>query len=185
MLRSESDCTDPITEVCLSEDFKCTSSEVVSSVFDDIGRGIEEGGLKRFEIEYFQDRNSLEAWPLSQIVCKAVNCEHVRIANLSRTTENNRIVLVDFVAQICSVSVCLKTLSLCRTASSVESGIEVFQTLADGDLSTLEQITLNHETLWFGGRSECLDLLLVALARQQNLRKLNVKENGFTQDQQE
>ena len=136
-------------------------------------------------MEYFEDKNCLEAWPLSQIVCKAANCEHVKITNLKGTTEDNRIWLIDFVAQICSVSACLKTLSLCRTTSSVESGIELFQTLADGDLRTLEQITFNNETLWFGGRSECLDLLLVALARQQNLRKLNLRSNGLTQDQQE
>ena len=55
---------EPITDVSI-EMFECTSSEVLNSVIDDIGRAVdEEQGLKSLSIEFFLDENELEEWPL-------------------------------------------------------------------------------------------------------------------------
>jgi len=60
--------------------FACSSSEVLNSIFEDIGRAIDEvQGLKKLAIEMFMDQNTLEEWPLSQIVLKSRNLEYLQI----------------------------------------------------------------------------------------------------------
>ena len=68
---------------------KCSSSDAVNSVFDDLGRYIDaEEGLKKFEIIDFKDRNTLEEWPLSQLVMKSPNLEQLTISRLNTTAAN-------------------------------------------------------------------------------------------------
>ena len=77
--------------------FKTSSSEVLNQVIDDIGRSLEQHeGLKRLEISNFCDYNSLQMWPLSQIMTKSPHCESVKIFKLLTTTEN-RSTLIQFV----------------------------------------------------------------------------------------
>ena len=57
----------PTTDISI-EKFKSTSSEVVNSIFDFLGRTIDrEQGLKSLAIEYYNDKNKLEDWSLEQL----------------------------------------------------------------------------------------------------------------------
>ena len=70
---------------------KCSSSEVVTSMFEDLGRVIDkEQGLKKLTVINFFDENALEEWPLHQIVIKSPNLESLTIACLRYTTAANR-----------------------------------------------------------------------------------------------
>ena len=60
--------------------FACSSSAALNSIFDDIGRfSDEEEGLKKLEINKFGDKNTLEEWPLSQLVAKSPNLAELKI----------------------------------------------------------------------------------------------------------
>ena len=60
--------------------FACSSTEVLNTLFEDIGRTVDEvQGLKKLAIEMFMDQNTLEEWPLSQLVLKSQNLEYLKI----------------------------------------------------------------------------------------------------------
>ena len=60
--------------------FACSSPEVLNTLFEDIGRTVDEvQGLKKLAIEMFMDQNTLEEWPLSQLVLKSQNLEYLKI----------------------------------------------------------------------------------------------------------
>ena len=60
--------------------FACSSSEVLNTLFEDIGRTVDEvQGLKKLAIEMLMDQNTLEEWPLSQLVLKSQNLEYLKI----------------------------------------------------------------------------------------------------------
>ena len=86
-------------------------------MIDEIGRSIDnvEGeGLKSLEIDYLTDQNSLEAWPLSQLVTKCPNLEIVKISDLDTTTDNCCL-LLDFVGQACTFSQSMRVLWISDT----------------------------------------------------------------------
>ena len=59
-------------QVKLDEGFKCSSSEVINGLLDDLCKSIdEEQGLVSFELEKFYEKNLLECWVLNQIVVKS------------------------------------------------------------------------------------------------------------------
>ena len=70
---------------------KCSSQDVVNSVFEDLGRVIDKvQGLKKLTVINFFDENALEEWPLRWIVIKSPNLESLTIACLRYTTAANR-----------------------------------------------------------------------------------------------
>ena len=49
-------------------------------VFEDLARSIDyEEGLRKFEIRGFDDKNTLEEWPLSQLLLKSHHLQHLII----------------------------------------------------------------------------------------------------------
>ena len=61
-------------------DFKCTSSEALNLVFEDLARSIDyEEGLRKFEIKHFGDKNTLEEWPLSLLLFKSHHLQQLTI----------------------------------------------------------------------------------------------------------
>ena len=164
-MRQKCNITQPTSEVILSR-LECSSSEVLHSVLDDIGRSIDdEQGLRRLEIEEFYDSNKLDGWPLSQLVAKCHNLKHLTINELY-TTEESCSALVRFVGQVCKYSQCLQTLYLYRTFSSVEDGAKLLKTLAADGISTIRRLTISREFNWFkDGRDDCIESLLIILSR--------------------
>ena len=62
---------EPTTDIDIG-DFKCSSSEVLNSMFDVLGRTIDtEQGLKKLMISHFYDQNVLQEWPLTQLIPKS------------------------------------------------------------------------------------------------------------------
>ena len=83
-----------VTEAVIGGDyiagFACSSSAALNSIFDDLGRfSDEEEGLKKLEIKCFADKNTLEEWPLSQLVAKSPNLAELKIYYLYDTTAAN------------------------------------------------------------------------------------------------
>lgn len=79
-----------VSEACI-RGLVCTSSEALNLVFEDLGRSIDvEQGLKKLEIAGFEDQNTLEEWPLSQLVLKSHHLEQLTIIHLYFTTAANR-----------------------------------------------------------------------------------------------
>ena len=103
--------------------FKCTSSEVVNSVFDDLGCTIDGvKGLQSLTIENYQDQNSLQEWPLGQIVPKCHNLQSLRFVNFLRTTPACRSQLLEFAAQAIAFSSCFRSLDLENTKNTASDG---------------------------------------------------------------
>ena len=103
--------------------FSCTSSEVVNSVFDDLGRIVdEEEGLKNLTIERFYDQNSLQEWPLGQLVYKCSHLQSLKLASLDRTTPANRSQLLEFAALAITFSSDITTVHIQGTCSTVLDG---------------------------------------------------------------
>ena len=72
-----------ITGACIGGRFKCTSSEALNLVFEDLARSIDyEEGLRVFEINWFKDENTLEEWPLSQLLFKSHRLQKLTIEYL-------------------------------------------------------------------------------------------------------
>ena len=106
-----------VTDVYISH-LMCSSAEVVNSVLDDIGRLIWPGrGLNSIEIFYFRDRNTLMQWPLSQFAAQSHHLQILEINHLE-TTEENIDLIMDFSAEVATISYSLKSLFLRKTGSS-------------------------------------------------------------------
>ena len=81
----------PTTDVFIGVYFRCSSTDVLNSVFDFIGRTIDgELGLKNLTIERFNDQNKLEEWPLEQLVQKAHHLHSLEIHGLEYTIDDNK-----------------------------------------------------------------------------------------------
>ena len=69
--------------------FTCSSSETLNMLFDDVGRFTDaEEGLKKFTIEEFGDRNTLNEWPLNQLAIKCHHLDYLKIAYLGGLPAN-------------------------------------------------------------------------------------------------
>ena len=80
-----------VTEAVIGGLFACSSSAAVNSIFDDLGRYSDmEEGLKKLTINHFADKNTLEEWPLSQLVIKSPKLEELKIDWMLDTTAENR-----------------------------------------------------------------------------------------------
>ena len=145
----------------------CSSSDTLNSVFEDIGRNIdEEEGLKQLKIWGFSDQNTLAEWPLSQLVSSCFKLEQLTIWGLSQTTEANKSQILEFAALAATNSSCLHTLHIECTESSAKDGDKMMQVLADHDISWLQNIKIRRESRWFeNNRDGCMAPLLVLLAR--------------------
>ena len=63
-------------------------------------------------IRAFADKNSLEEWPLSQLLLKSPNLAELKIIFLRDTTEANRAKILEFTGQAATFSSCLHTLHI-------------------------------------------------------------------------
>jgi len=69
----------PTTEINLSH-LRCSSTNMINTLIDVLGRTIdEEQGLKKLTIDSFSDHNSLQEWPLEQLLHKSPHLEHLEI----------------------------------------------------------------------------------------------------------
>ena len=72
------------------ENVHCSSSEVINSLFEDFGQTIDqELGLKKLHLHFFNDRNTLEEWPLSQLALKCHHLESLKLESFG-TIDHNR-----------------------------------------------------------------------------------------------
>ena len=166
----------------------CTSSDVLNSVFYDLGRIIDEmPGLKSLTIEMIlDDQNKLEEWSLGELALKTHSLQHLKIANLGMTTEDNRSQLLEFAALAVSSSACLQTLHIEGTCSNAVDGGKFMQVLADDRCDSLQNLTIADERAWFeNGRDDCKDSLVTIIARQAELKLLDLHDNGFTEEQEQ
>ena len=67
------------------------------------------------------------------------------------TTDENRSCLLNFVAEVCTMSENLEKLILAFTGSTVEQGQAFLQVLADADSSSLKSLEIIGESNWFEG----------------------------------
>ena len=83
---------------------------------DQIFRSIDDQkGLIRFVIENLKDQNSLQTWPLSQIVSMCGFMKDIIINGLQSTTQENRLRLIEFVGDVANSSVKLETVHIENT----------------------------------------------------------------------
>ena len=112
-------------------DFRCSSSEVVNSVFEDLGQTVnDEQGLKHLTIEGYNDKNELQEWPLGQLALKCHSLQTLTF-NYFGTTAANCSRLLEFAGLAITSSSCFNTLFINWTESSVSDGVQFLQTLAD------------------------------------------------------
>ena len=82
-------------------------------MFDDLGHFIgQEQGLKSLNIEQFSDKNTLQEWPLGQLVLKCHHLQSLKICQLLNTTQHNRNLLIEFAGQVATYSSSLHTLHI-------------------------------------------------------------------------
>ena len=169
-----------VTEARIGDSFACSSSEALNLVFEDLARNIDhEFGLKKFEIINFTDQNTLEEWPLSQLVLRCHKLQQLTIMHIEFTTAANMSQLLNFAGLAATSSDCLDTLWIDRTRCSAEDGDKFFEVLADHDNDKLKSVTINSENDWFAGdRDGCMAPLLVLLARQTSLTTLKMPSSS-------
>ena len=99
-----------VTDVNI-RDLVCSSSDALNLVFEDLARSIDaEEGLKKFEIGNLADQNTLEEWPLSQLLSKCHHLQELRVYSLHFTTAANRSQLLEFAGLAATSSSCLHAL---------------------------------------------------------------------------
>ena len=158
------------------EHLVCSSSEALNLVFEDLARSIDyEVGLRRFEIKDFSDKNTLEEWPLNQLLFKSHRLQQLTIWDLEDTTAANRSQILDFAGLAATISSYLRTLEIGYTGSSAEDGDKFIQVLSDHHINWLESVEIFGEWNWFENeREECMAPLLVLLARQTSLKTIKM-----------
>ena len=67
------------------------------------------------------------------------------------------------------------------TYSSAEDGKLLMQVLAESRVSTLQELSITSERVWFEGHDEIVSSLLVFLARQSNLLEFYMGGNGLSE----
>ena len=61
---------------------------------------------------FWDHMNELEDWPLGRLILKTHNLQHLKIAYLSVTTDENRRQLLELAAQAATFSTCLQSLHI-------------------------------------------------------------------------
>ena len=91
---------------------------MLNTLIDVLGRTIDkEQGLKRLTVDHFCDRNSLQDWPLEQLLLKSPHLEYLKIGYLETTVANSD-QLMEFFAKVATGSSCLHTLEIEDTRTS-------------------------------------------------------------------
>ena len=133
----------PIKTVVL-ESLKCTSSEVINQLIDQIADTIpDEPGLYSLTIREYEDENSLENWPLQHLVQKATRCEHLEIDKLMSIDKSKNPLWLEAASEICQASDYLKRLIIVETRTNADDGAKFLQQLADSELASLEMLDLS------------------------------------------
>ena len=74
----------------------------------------------------------------------------------------------------------LPSLHIEYTRTSAEVGDMFLQVLADHHIHSLNSLTIAEEFAWFkGGRDGCMESLIKLVARQENLKLLNMNYGRF------
>ena len=81
---------------------------------------------------------------------------------------------MEFASLAVTTSSTLHTLHIEFSRTSAEVGEKFLQVLADHRIHWLQQLTLVEESAWFRDREWCMQSLIVLLARQANLKLLNL-----------
>ena len=81
---------------------------------------------------------------------------------------------MEFASLAVTTSSTLHTLEITSSCTSAEVGEKFLQVLADHRIHWLQNLTLAWEYAWFEDRDTCLQSLIVLLARQANLKLLNL-----------
>ena len=144
-----------------------SSPQVVNALFDEIGCNIDqERGLKKLSLYFFyREEHTIQEWPLSQILAKSLHLEHLQIDTLHCDNAASRSTILNFASEIALQSSSLHTLALMTKYSSAEEGENFLQSLANGELSSLQKLSIWSEDNWFANRDECIAPLLAVLAR--------------------
>ena len=111
------------TEDIHIDGFNCSSSEIVNSVFEDLGQTVsDEQGLKHLTIELFYDKNELQEWPLGQLALKCHSLQSLNFTGFKAASAANRSRLLEFAGRAITSSRCFNTLNIYKTGSSVSDG---------------------------------------------------------------
>ena len=166
-----------------------TSSEVVNSVFEGLALTIDQGqGLRNLAIEGFRDLNTLQEWPLKQLALKCHSLQSLKIYFLE-STEHNGNLLMEFASLAVTTTSNLHTLHIESSRTRADAGEKFLQVLADHRIHWLQELTLALEPAWFEDRDTCMQSLIVLLARQANLKLLNLShgfyDNYLTEEQKQ
>ena len=98
------------------EGFRCSSSEVLNSFFEDLGRNIDpEQGLKGITFYDFKFHHDIQEWPLLHIAMKCHALEELTIVPRFDCTSANRVQLFEFAGLAVSKSKCLRKIDLMCT----------------------------------------------------------------------
>ena len=163
--------------------FCCSSDEVINSLIEVLGRTVDrEQGLKKLTIDGFVDAQSVVEWPLRQLVPK---CQHLQTLKLKDIGGNldNRTQLLEFAAKAITNSDCLQTLQVEGMTVTPEDGDHFMKVLADSSMGEIEHLTLSQWYECFESRDECLNQLLVVLARQSKLKTVTLNDNFLSNAQ--
>ena len=133
--------------------------------------------------------NTLQEWPLKQLALKCHSLQSLKIQGLYATTEHNQNLLMEFASLAVTTSSTLYTLHIERSCTSAEVGDKFLQVLADHRIHWLQNLTLVGEEAWFKDRDTCMQSLIFLLARQANLKLLNLNhgdyDNYLTEEQKQ
>ena len=122
---------------------------------------------------------------MGQLVLKTHHLKSLKLSMLGSTTADNRSQLLEFAAQAVNSSKCLNSLHIESTYSSETDGEKFMKAIADDRINCLHSLTIVDEKNWFEGRDDCVDSLVTLIARQSELKFLNLVHNGFTEEQEQ
>ena len=100
----------------------CSSPQVVSALFDDIGFNIDkEHGLKKLHLDFSSgESNTIQDWSLSQILVKSLHIEELYIGKLHRDSAANHSIILTLASELATQSCSLQTLFLQTLYSSAQ-----------------------------------------------------------------
>ena len=92
---------------------------------------------------------------------------------------------MEFASLAVTTSSTLHNLSIKDSRTKAEVGEKFLQVLADHRIHWLQELTLVAESAWFEDRDGCMQSLIVLLARQTNLKLLNLGLDRLTEEQKQ